>query len=103
MHRDIVHAVIHQILPDRVVAAGEKRDLELGAHAVGRGNQHRRLVALQKKASAEASNVGQHARRERAPSHFPNRRDSPVGFVDIYASLLIGDLGLLGHCELNPP
>ena len=41
LHGDIVDAVVHQVLADRVVAAGEERDLQLGADAIGRADQHR--------------------------------------------------------------
>ena len=41
LHRDIVDAVIHQVFAHRVVPARGKRDLQLGADAVGRADQHR--------------------------------------------------------------
>ena len=58
LHGDIVDAVVHQILADGVVAAGEKRDLQLGADAVGGTDQHRPLPAGQQIAAAKAADIG---------------------------------------------
>ena len=63
LHGDVVDAVIHQIFADGGVAAGEKSELELGADAVGGGDQDGLAKALQKKASAEAADVGEDAFR----------------------------------------
>ena len=62
LHRDIVDAVIHQILAHRVVTAGQEGDFDLGAHAIGRADQHRLLPSGQRVARAERADIGQHAR-----------------------------------------
>ena len=53
--------MVHQIFADGGVAAGEEGELEFGADAVGRGDQHRLAIALQKKSAAEAADVGEHS------------------------------------------
>jgi hypothetical protein len=40
LHEDVVHAVIHEVGTDGVVPIGEKRQLQLRAHAVGAGHEH---------------------------------------------------------------
>ena len=70
LHRDVVDAVVHQILAHRVVPSGEKRDLELGADAVGRTHQHRLAEAGQLERGAEGADIGEHAARERAARRF---------------------------------
>ena len=40
LHRDVVHAVIHQVFAHGVVPAGQEGHLELGADAVGGADQH---------------------------------------------------------------
>ena len=54
--------MIHQILPDGMVAVHGKGDLELGAHAVHAGDEHRLLVlaGLEREQTAEAAHLAQH-------------------------------------------
>src|SRR5262245_40787445 len=46
LHEDVIHAVIHQIGADRIVAVAEERHLQLRADAVGAGYEHRFAKAL---------------------------------------------------------
>src|SRR5437868_5957418 len=41
LHENVVHAVIHQVVSDRVVSARLDRDFELGADAVGTRDEDR--------------------------------------------------------------
>ena len=41
LHQDVVDAVIHEVHANGVVTTGHERDLQLGADAVGAGDQHR--------------------------------------------------------------
>ena len=52
----------HQVDADRVVATELARDLELGAHAVGRGDEHRLAVRSQVEGEepAEAADAAEH-------------------------------------------
>ena len=54
---DVVHAHGHEVDADRVVSVREEGDLELGAHAVGAGDQDRVLVFFKRKEAAEAADV----------------------------------------------
>ena len=94
LHGDIVHAVIHQVFPHRVVPAGEKRDLKLGADAVGRAHQHRAPHPGQLEARAERANIGQHAAGEGAAGELLDRAYRAIGFVDIDAGIAIAQLSL---------
>ncbi len=71
------------------MTAGEERELQLGADAVGGGDQHRVAIALQTEASAEAADVGEHVGGEGAARHFANGFDGAVGFVDIDSRVLV--------------
>src|SRR5439155_1657963 len=44
VRQDVVHTVVHEILPHRVVDPGARGDEHLGADSVGREDQHRALV-----------------------------------------------------------
>ena len=41
LDQDVVDAVVHQVLANRVVGGAEKGNLELGAHPIGRGHKDR--------------------------------------------------------------
>ena len=69
------------------MASGHERELQLGADAVGGGDQHRLAITLQQKAAAEAADVGQHAARERLTRQFADGADRAIGFVDVDARL----------------
>ena len=43
-HRDVVHAMVHEVLPDGVVAAHREGDFQLRADAINAGNEHRLFV-----------------------------------------------------------
>ena len=52
LHEDVVDAHRDEVDADRVVAVERERELELGAHAVGAGDEHRLPVALRSSTSA---------------------------------------------------
>jgi len=79
------------------VAAGEKRDLQFGAHAVGRADQDRLAKTGELVAGAERADVGEHATRERPPGEFPDGRNGAAGFVDIHAGIAVADLFVSGQ------
>ena len=64
LHDDVVDAHRHQVDADRVGDARLDRDLELGADAVGAGDQDRVLEArrLEVEQAAEAAQPAHHAR-----------------------------------------
>jgi len=59
LDKDVVNAVIDDILADGVVALGQRGDLELGADAVGAGDQQM-LLARRLKEAAEAADPPHH-------------------------------------------
>ena len=63
LHEDVVDAVLHEVAPDRVVDARALGDLELGADAVGAGDQDPapRAGALEVEEAAEEPDVADHA------------------------------------------
>src|SRR5262249_5143600 len=89
LYGNVVDAVVHQIFANRVVAAGKKGDLELGADAVGRADQHGTAKAGELVAGAEAADVGDHAAREGRPGEFLDGVDGAVGLVDIDAGVAV--------------
>ncbi len=95
LHGDVVDAVVHQILADGVVAAGEERDLQLGAHAVGRTHQHGLAESGQLERGAERADIGQHAARESAARELLDGGYGAIGFIDIDAGVAVAK-GFLG-------
>ena len=73
LHDDVVGAHRDQVDADRVVAAGLDRQAQLGADAVGAGDQHRLAVAVQR-------NLEQRAESAEAAEHFGAQRafDEPA-------------------------
>ena len=64
---DVVDAHRDEIDADGVVAVELERELELGADAVGAGDQHRLAIAFgQLEQRAEAADAGEHAGAHRA-------------------------------------
>jgi len=90
LHEYVVHAVIDEILADRVVPAGEESDLELRSDAVDARDEHRlRHAARHREEPAEVADLGEHLRpprlaRERGDAFF-----RPVRGVDIDARFTI--------------
>src|SRR5690606_19640143 len=41
LHQDVVHAVVHQVVSNRVVPVGLDGNLDLGTHTIGTGNEQR--------------------------------------------------------------
>ena len=81
LHHDVVDAHRHQVDADGVVDAGLDRDLQLGADAVGAGDQHRidESRRLQVEQRAEAAEPAHHAGPVRRPRERLDRLDQRVG------------------------
>ena len=60
-HGDVVDAMIDKVLADRVVAVHGEGDFQLGAHAVGAGDQHRlaEFFGVEGEQAAEAADFAQ--------------------------------------------
>jgi hypothetical protein len=62
LHRDVVHAVIHQVTPNGVVKVHLRSNLQLRPNAVHAGDQNWiGILFVQGKHPAEAANLTQHA------------------------------------------
>jgi hypothetical protein len=97
LHEDVVDAHRDQVLADRVVPAERERELELGADAVGAGDQHRLAEALADlDERAEAADAGEHLRAHRALRVRLDALDQRVARVDVDAGVSVRESGGAG-------
>ena len=98
MHHEIVDRHGDEVDADGVVHAGFDRDLDLGADAVGGGDQHRILEAraLEIEQSAEAADLGVGAGPRRRLHQRLDQLHHAVAGIDIDAGLRIGE-ALFAH------
>src|SRR5205807_7187822 len=61
-HRDVINAMVDEVLTDGVVPPQGEGNLQLGAHAIHAGNQHRPPVfpGVERKQAAEPANLAEH-------------------------------------------
>ena len=104
LHRNVIHAVVHQIGADRRVQVHLKRDLQLRAHSVHTRDQHRVgvLRLIHRKQSAEAANFAQHAASEGFVSQVLDALLGAVRAADVNPGIGVRDRrrtgrGSLGH------
>ncbi len=101
LDQDVVDAHRDQIDADRVVPAEREGELELGAHAIGAGDQDRFAVTLrQLDERAEAADAGEHFGAQRALRVRLDRLDQRVARIDVDAGLAVGERppgGVAGH------
>ena len=100
LHHEVVHRHRDEVDADRVVDAGVDRDLDLGADAVVRRDQHRVLetCALEIEQSAEAADLGVRARPRGRLHQRLDQIHHAVAGVDIDAGLRIGQ-ALFAHAS----
>ena len=86
-HRDVVDAMIDQVLADGVVAVQREGQLELGADAIHAGDQHRLPVFahVQGEEAAEPADFAEHLGPMRRPEHSGQSGLDPVAQVNIHA------------------
>ena len=85
LHEDVVHAVVDDVLPDRVVLVHHRRHLELRADAV-RGRDEDHVLPLRDLVKpAERADSPDHVRRLRRRDHLLDRADRPHLDVDVDA------------------
>ena len=86
LHENVVDAVVHEVVADRVVAAGVDRDLELRPDAVGAGDEHRLgHVGRDAEHAAESAELAARARGERRQHVRLDALLRVVGRVDVDA------------------
>ena len=92
MHQHVVDAHADQVDADRVVTVQRLRQLQLGAHAVGAGHQHRFLVAsAQVEQAAEAAQSTHHFGAQGALDHRLDAFDQRIAGIDIDAGGAVGE------------
>ncbi len=91
LHQHVVDAHADQIDADGVVPPELLGQLELGAHAVGAGDQHRLLVlARQVEQRAEAAQATHHLRPEAALDQRLDAFDQGIAGVDVDTRVAVG-------------
>ena len=100
LHHEVVDRHRHEVNPDTAMQAGLDRNLDLGANAIGRGDQNRILEAgrLQVEQSAETADFGLSAGSRRGADHRLDEIDQAIAGVDIDARIRISQpVPALGH------
>ncbi len=87
LDQDVVDAVIHEIAADRVVDTGHECHAQLGADAVGAGNEHRILQSCrrQREQPAERPDLREHTRCKGPLCQRTNPPDDFVAGVDVHS------------------
>ena len=94
---DVVDAHCDEVDADGVEAAHAPGDLDLGAHAVGAGDEHRVLEARQAHGPAEPAEAAEDQRVLRAPEASLHELDGAVARLHVDAGLLVREPLLLCH------
>ena len=105
LHDDVVHAHRDKVLADAAQQAGFDGDLELGADAVGRGDENRILEprGFQIEQPAEAAQIGVRTGPARRFRCGRDARNEFLAGVDIDTGSLVGEgvsAGLVGRCHV---
>ena len=94
---DVVDAHRDEVDADGVEPAHAARDLDLGAHAVGAGHEHRVLEARQAHGAAEPAEAAEDERVLRALEPLLHELDGAVARLDVDAGLLVREPLLVRH------
>ena len=89
LHEDVVDAVVHDVLPDGVVLVHHRGDLELRAHAVGRGDEYLVLAGRDLVEAAERADVADDGLRLGSRDHLLDGTDRVHLDVDVDACLRV--------------
>src|SRR5450759_5664448 len=95
--RHVVDAHGHQVDADGTELAHGPGELDLGAHAVGAGYQHRVFELRQSQRSAEAAEPAEHQRVLRALEPLLHEVDGAASRLDVDARLLVREPLVVGH------
>jgi len=93
LHCDVIYAVIYKVLPDGMVNAQVKRDLQLCSHTVGARDQYGvgKLFEIQREQAAEAADLAQHLLVEGLPRQHFDALFAAVTRGDVDAGICIAD------------
>ena len=100
LHEDVVHAVVDDVLSDRVVLVHHRRHLQLRADAIGRGDENHVLALRDLVETPERADVADDVRRLRRGDHLLDGAHSPHLHVNVNAGCGICGLLLLNHDSL---
>ena len=102
LHHEVVDRHRHEVDADAAMQAGLDRDLDLGADAVGGGDQHRILEArrLEVEQAAEAADFGIRAGARGGADHRLDEIDQAIAGVDIDARIRVSEaVFAVGHAH----
>ena len=93
LHHEVIDRHRHQIDADAAMQAGLDRNLDLGADAIGRGDQHRIVKArrLQIEQSAEPADFGVGAGARGGANHRLDQVDQTIAGIDIDARIRVSE------------
>ncbi len=93
LHHDVVDAVVHQVAADGVVQVHLEGELQLGAHAVYAGDQHRvlELLLVHLEQPAVAADLAQHVLVEGAVGEILDALLGTISPLDVNAGVGVGD------------
>ena len=97
-HRDVVHAMVHQIRADGVVPVKREGELELGADAVHGRHEDRLAIFfhVQREQAAEAADLAEHLAALRAGEQLRQRGLDAIAQINVHAG---GGVSFLFHAE----
>ena len=103
LHQNVVHAHRHQVDADGVVPVELERELELGADAIGAGDQHRLAITLRDlEQRAETADAGQHLWAHGAPGERLDALDQRIAGIDVDARVTVRKRGVVLHDGILP-
>ena len=100
---DVVDAHRHEVDADGVEPAHAAGDLDLGADAVGAGDEHGVLELRQAHGAAETAEAAEDERVLRALEPLLHELDGAVARLDVDAGLLVGEPLLVRHAAPRSP
>ncbi len=102
LNHQIVDAHRHQIDADGVMALQIHRQAQLGADAIGAGDQYRLAVFLRQRTQrAKATESSHHLGTASLLDDSLNPVDQGIARIDVYSGVFVTERGFVGHC-VNP-
>ena len=97
-HRDVVHAMVHEVRADGVVLVQREGDFELGADAVHGRDEDRLAIFfhVQREQAAEAADLAEHLAAMRAGEQLRQRGFDFIAEINVHAS---GGVSFLLHAR----
>ena len=101
-HRDVVHAMVHEIRADGVVLVQREGELQLRADAVHGRHEDRLAIFfhVQREQAAEAADLAEHLAAMRAGEQLRQRGLDAIAQINVHAS---GGVSFLFHAAESKP